>query len=190
MRTPAARVFFVDVTYDIGPHSEDQTVKGYKEILEAEFGIALEPVNIGQGADIPSFMVEIPHTVVWVTGGVLALVYAGKPIKDGIDAWIQLAQRVRSYFPRPLYPDSTAAFSLAIERTKDLHGIADGITILEYYCIERRLQNKIQPEDDETLDYIDRNAGEFTHCFHIECQGRVYKITIDGRSIFMNILRK
>lgn len=77
----------------------------FRLALEAEHGLAFEDADIGPGASLPAFAALIAPVTGVVTAGVAVLI-AGKPIRDGLDAYLDLAGRLRKFFTRQGLPQS------------------------------------------------------------------------------------
>lgn len=175
-------IFALDETYDTGDEGTyEQRSEAFREILETEFGLPVRKVNIGPGADVPAFIIDLLNGTSpnWVF--MLGLFFAGKSIQENLGAWVDAVKVVRSFFGKRVVLARKAASLLAVEAVfNDLDGIPKSIKMLSY-----RTWYDEDPTSYDRTSIIEPNAptlnmSQIVHVFEIEADGLLFRITVEG----------
>lgn len=175
-------IFVLDETYDC---EDEETYplrsEAFRVALEAEFGLSAIEGNIGSGADVPAFIIDLLNgaTPNWVF--LLNLFFAGKPIQDNLGAWIDAVKAVRSLFGKRVVLARHGASVLAIEAVfNELGGLPKSVKMWSY-----RTGYGENPASYDRAGIIGPNAptlkmSQVVHVFEIEADGLLFRVTVDG----------
>jgi hypothetical protein len=184
-------VYIVDESYP--PRTEEfenesdateRLSRAYHASLVAEFGHEFEDVNIGPGADLPAFATHISENAIPLLPWILAVLFSGKPLRDNIDAWMDLASRIKRYFSRPVLLNRNGAAALAVDATiTEIGRVPRSIRLIGYHC-----GHVAEPDhlgQHENIFRIDGtapslNASTLRHVFWIEADGATFRVTVEG----------
>jgi hypothetical protein len=175
-------IFVLDETYDTDDEeSYPQRSEAFRAALEAEFGLPTLEANIGPGADVPAFIVDLLNGTSpnWLL--LLGLFFAGKPIKENVSAWIDGVKAIRSFFGRRVVLGRHGASVLAIEAVfNEVGGIPKTVRMLSY-----RTWHDPDPTKYNLSNTIEKNApilnmSQVVHVFEIEADGQLLRVTVDG----------
>lgn len=134
-------VCFWDTSYG---QSEDEVTASrvLREELERWTGVPLQKVEIFPGASGPGF-----GTVVRYASLAIGILYAGKPINEGLDGWLSVATRLRAYLAQGLVTNRNGAAALAIDAAIGDGGLDPaGIHLVRYEAIDARMNEVIVSE--------------------------------------------
>jgi hypothetical protein len=179
-------VAIVDQTYGV---SDDEAWEAEREAfrleLEAEFDMSFDEGNIGPGADFPVFVALLDMAVHQVWPFVIAALLLGKPIRENLAAWRDMARKLQSFFTRGVYFNRKGALVLAVDAVFDeLGNLPKSIRLLGY-----RPSHVAESEDlatmviaSEAADALPTlNLGVVIHVFELDVDGAIYRVQIDGK---------
>lgn len=180
-------VAVIDETY--GDSSDDDWLiarEEFRQKLEAEFGLSFSDANIGPGADLPVFAALITPLALPVSVAFAVLV-AGKPIKEGLDNWLAMAEQLRKLFRRQVYLNRNGAAVLALQAvTKEYRALPRSILLVGY-----KVQHVMDPDDLAALDPLTEIAdppgtiylGALRHIFEFNVDDTVFRASVEGRTV-------
>lgn len=184
-------VTIVDETYGAYPDEEWAGVREtFRQDLQAEFGLDFTDTDIGPGADLPAFATLIEPLVAPAAAG-LAVLIAGKPIREGLDNWLILAGRVRRLFTRQVFLSRNGAAALALEAVVGAHGgLPQTLKVVGYTT-----EHILEPEDLAAVDGLTEiappprtsNLSMARHIFEIMADEDTYRVSVNGKSV--NLLK-
>jgi hypothetical protein len=179
-------VAIVDETYGVSDDEAWESARdAFRLELEAEFGTSFEEGNIGPGADFPVFVTLIDMAVHQVWPLLLAALLLGKPIKENLSAWHDMARKLKSFFTRGVYFNRKGALLLAVDAVLDeLGSLPRSVRLLAY-----RPSHVAESEDLATMILGSEVAdplptlylGFVAHVFELDVDGAVYRVQIDGK---------
>jgi len=181
-------VAILDETYGHGDSDEewDLAREAFRKALEAEFGLSFEDADIGPGASFPAFAAMIGPVVTVATAGI-AIVIAGKPIREGLNAWLAMAVDLRKFFTRKVYLNRNGAAVLAIGAVaKEAGQLPTSVQLLGY-----QPQHVLEPHDLASQDRLTEIAaapgtiylGALRHVFEIDADGAVFRVSVEGKTV-------
>lgn len=175
-------VFVLDETYDTEDEdSYEQRSEAFRIALETEFGLPALEGNIGPGADVPAFIIDLLNGTSpnWLF--LLTLFFAGKPIQENLGAWADAVKAIRAFFGKRVVLARQGASVLAVEAVfNDLGGIPKSIKMLSY-----RTWHDEDPRSYDCVATIEPNAptlnmSQVVHVFEIEADGLFFRVTVEG----------
>jgi hypothetical protein len=178
-------VIVIDETYGGDEATYEEDSEQYRQNLIHEFGKDFEEVNVGPGADIPAFLTDLANTSIPLWSAVLGAFFLGKPIKDNLDAWLQMRDALRRFFSRPVVLARHGAAVLAINAIVDEIGDMPRLVRLLSYRVGHISEGdgwkqidaeKVIQENPPTL-----NLGYLIHVFEIEADDSLFRIAVDGK---------
>lgn len=178
-------IIVIDETYGGDEETWEAVREQYRLDLEREFGGSFEDANVGPGADIPAFLTIISTTSVPLWSVLLATFFLGKPISENLEAWGQLAKKVRGFFHKPIALSRHGASIIALEAVfEEMQGIPKTVRLLNY-----RVGHIADAEDPATVrtdNEIQENIdtlclGYVKHIFEIEADGQMFRVCVEGK---------
>ena len=181
-------VLIIDETYG---ESDDETYEieseRYRRELEREFGREFREANIGPGADLPAFLTVLTTTQVPLWAVLLATFFAGRSIKENLNAWSEMAKALKRFFGRPVMLGRQGAAVIALEAIMDeMDGLPKAVRLLGYTVdhlgdpaplIERSPIDTIADVPDTLV------LGMALHVFEIEADGVRFRASVDGKNV-------
>ncbi|HQR90103.1 MAG: hypothetical protein B7Z44_05275 [Caulobacter sp. 12-67-6] len=189
----ALLIAIVDETYGVSDDDDwTQAREVFRLNLEKEFGLPFEEANIGPGADLPAFVTLLQTSQTSVLALLIALFFGGKPIKESLTAWRDMARKLLSFFPRRIFLNRQGAAVLAIDAVMEaMGGLPKSIRLLSY-------RNR-HVHEDENLATIEASTeiaeppatlylGYVRHVFDIEADGVLFRVGVEGQSVAVSRL--
>lgn len=177
-----------DETY--GDAESDADWEDVREVfrlaLEAEHGLPFEDADIGPGASLPAFATLLDPVTGAVAAGIAVLV-AGKPIRDGLDAYLDLAGRLRKFFTRQVFLNRNGASVLALAAVaKETGQLVGAIQLIGY-----QPQHVLDPDDLSLLDPLTKidaapgtiYLGALRHIFEFDIDGVRVRASVEGKTV-------
>lgn len=149
--------------------------------LEREVGFKLYEADIGPGASLPAFVALLPISAPVTL--LLTLFFAGKPINENLDHWIEIGKKLRKLFVRPPRLNRQGAAVLAIQAIIDhINHLPKSIRLESYRPRSLMDDNDLDPTVDAEIYEAPETLflGFVEHDFHIEADGVKYRVTVDG----------
>lgn len=181
-------IAILDETYFDGAPEENWEARrdAFRQTVEAESGLSFTDADIGPGASLPAFATVIAALAL-PASATFAVLIAGKPIKEGVDGWLELAGTLRKLFQRQVYLNRNGASALAIEAiVKEHRKLTRSITLIGY-----QPQHVMDPDDLAALDPLTEIAdapgtiylGALRHIFEFDVDGHIYRVSVEGRTV-------
>jgi hypothetical protein len=180
----------VDETYGV---SEDEAWERDRErfrlSLEREFGVRFEDGNVGPGADLPAYLTLLQTTTevpLWVV--VASIFFLGKPLKENMEAWPEVARKLQPFLKRPAFFNRQGAAVLAVGAVcAALGGDVPKSLQLQSY----RTPHVAEPYDLRSMQRCDGIAeapptlslGFIRHVFELEADGAQFRVGVDGTEV-------
>jgi hypothetical protein len=173
-----------DETYP--PQDEEHWEKeseAFRVALEKRFGARFQEVNIGPGADIPAFLTVVATTEVPLWSTLIAAFFFGKSINENLEAWRDIASKIRSLFTTRTTLNRNGAGVLAVEAVfEEMQGIPRTLKQLSY-----RTGLVLDSDDFEEMPEAREieqspptiNLGLVRHIFEIEADGQKFRVSVD-----------
>ena len=178
-------IAIADGSYGVSDEAWPKASEAFRRGLEAEFGVVFEEGNIGPGADLPAFitLLQTPTVPLWQL--LVAAFLLGKPIKDNLDAWRDMARSVRVYFSRSAFLNRQSAVPIAVEAVADrIGGSPKAIRLVGY-----QVRTPLDPTDaEDVIEGVDEGPvtlflGFTRHVFEVEADGERFRVEIEGTEI-------
>jgi hypothetical protein len=184
-------VLVIDETYGGDEETYLAESESYRKGLEREFQVLFVPANVGAGADIPAFLTVIATTSIPLWAVLLGAFFVGKPIKENLEAWIEMGATVRRFFRRPVVFSRHGAAVLAIEAVFDeIGGMPKTVRLVSYRQQHIGYQDKLaslpKSTDIGSTPPI-LNLGHVQHVFEIDADEVSFRVGVSGKKI--DILR-
>lgn len=176
------KVYFYDTTYEGGT---DEESVAYKRSLEIELGKTLEVTNIGAGADVPAFVLDLLDRYEEIAL-VLYLFFKGEAIRVNLDEWATLAKRLRGLKKYAHVLGRGAAIVRAVEKYCSTSGQALGhIRLLAYEAFDRRMGRPPAGYRPSHIDppVAEERISDTIHIFLIEGDDSSVVFTIDQSEV-------
>ena len=192
MNNSEPRIYFIDQSYDNhGDLSEEEASDQERKEIETEFGVHVQPANIGSSADLPAFLLALGTPVALL----VTLFFQGKAIKENFGAWTDIGRTIRDYFNRPVRLNREAALFLALYTyAKERSITLSEIQLVGYKVFDRRFEKskvdtcpliqEISPSPKEIY------LGDIIHVFDVILNGTLVRFVIDGRNIKIDDLEE
>ena len=189
MPTEPVRVFIPDPSYGGGSSldlSDEEASLQFGRLLEEEYGSAFQPTSIGTGAALAALFTELFSDPAAVA---LALFFAGKPIKDGLEAWGSIYQRLTKFFHHNPTFDREGAAILGYEAIVERLGGVPNSYQLTGFAIQNRLAeiNPMKLPDPGELRTIepapDRVQAAAVYVFQVVADGMPFRFRVVGRDV-------
>jgi hypothetical protein len=191
------RVFIPDPTYGDGEWTEDWRngpVTGpsaeFRKSLEDEFGGEFRFTSIGTGAAISAYFLELASSPFGeLAAGAIALFFAGKPIKDNLEAWGSAYKQLVKFFHRDPTFSREGAAVLVYEAVVDKMGGLPKSYELRGFGIQHRLAftdplNPPDPSPPSTIEEApERVERAMIYVFHVVADGRTFLASVDGHNV-------
>lgn len=176
-------IFFEDTSYPLNGDSEFASSR-LATVIQSETGLELDEVDIAPGYSLPAWLAEIdPNSV--ITGGLLiGAFFQGKNILKNLDAWAQLASRLKALIFRKVFLNRTAAASLALDELLaqlDFDPQSE-VSLISYTAYDRRYQwneGQISNEANVRVEY----QAFVIHAFEFKVDEGVYLVVVDGKDV-------
>lgn len=182
-------VAIIDETYGRNEKTYETESQLYLKSLRHEFKADFEESNVGPGADIPAFVTVLTENLLPLLPWLVAVFFSGKPLIDNIDAWRNIATRIRKFFSRPVVLNRNGAAAIAIEAVmEDLGGTPRFIRLKSY-----RPAGIWEVEDFHKLSEVAEisnspeviQLGMVFHVFQIEADYVDFFVGIDGKRVLI-----
>jgi hypothetical protein len=190
------RVFIPDPTHGEGDWSsatESGPTKGpsaeFRQSLEAEYGEEFQFTSIGTGAAMASYFVELVSDPSRDIAVAVALFLAGKPIKEGLEAWGSMFRKLSKFFRQKPTFDREGAAILVYEAVVERLGSIPKSYQLKGFAIQHRLRypdpsNLPDPGVVTTIAPApDRVERAMVYVFQVVADGRNFRVAVDGDSV-------
>lgn len=177
-------VLVVDAPYySFDEDSYPRESEAFRLMLEAEFGLPASEANIGPGADVPAFLIDIVNGSVpgWLL--LLNVFFAGEPIKKNLAVWLEAARQLRKFLSRPGALGRHGASILALEAVfQEMGGIPKTVKLLSY---RSEHDDRVDLADFSRSSEIGPNPPTLTlsrvkHLFEIEADGVLFRVSVEG----------
>ena len=178
-------VIVIDETYGGNEESWEVESEQYRRELEQELEAGFEEVNVGPGADIPAFLTDLIDAKVPLWSAALVAFFAGKRIKESLEAWTEMAGAIRRFFARPIVLARHGAAVLAVEAVlNQMDGMPKMIRLVRYRA--GHLGERVSPAQADLGDGIEENPptlnlGQVVHLFEIEADGILFRMSVNGK---------
>jgi hypothetical protein len=175
-------IFFVDTAYGF---EEDEAVLSnqLKAELEIELGVELEEVDIGPGAALPAWLFTLDLGAVAVSGAIIALFFQGRRIEENIEAWSNLACRIRGLLNREVALNRSAAAILAVDEVVQVSGAnKPSVRLIDYRWLDsrfERFEDDTGSIDPARMEY----HGYIVHVFELDIDGERYLAVVEGKDV-------
>ncbi len=183
----SGEIFVVVIDESYPPTDEgltEEESEKYRVRLEREFGVTFQDANIGPGADIPAFLTSISTASIPVWTLLFGLFFAGKSIKENLEAWSEIGQTIRRFFSRPIVLARHGAAVLAVEAVfQQMDGVPKSIQLLSYrvgYTGDSDDLKNIDPSTEIHDNPPTLSLGYVVHIFEIEVDQNRFRVGIDG----------
>ena len=131
-------IIFNDPYYDSENEGKDFTLELKARLAPFDSEAGIFGTDIGHGADAPAYLVQLFTSVDWSTlltasgVGVGATFFLGKKINENIDAWLEIAGKVKKIIDTlsPSRIDEHAATLIAL---KELEGTIESMAEISIY---------------------------------------------------------
>lgn len=185
-REDQVQIAVIDETYCAVEHEADwdEAREEFRRKLESEYGVPFEDADIGPGADLPAFVTFLSGTAavpMWAM--VAAAFFMGKPLHENLQAWRDMALKLRNFLKRPAALNRHGAATLAVEAVFDeMDGIPSELRLASYGT--RHIGDPEHPVSQlEIADAAPTQVlGFIQHVFRIEADGVMFEVVVDGRS--------
>jgi hypothetical protein len=178
-------VIVIDETYDGDEQSWEADSEQYRRQLEQEFEAVFQKVNVGPGADIPAFLTELINARMPLWSATLVAFFAGKGIKENLEAWTEMAHALRRFFARPIILARHGAAVLALEAVFDeMGGMPRVIRLVRYrpgHLAEHGSPSQANLGDGIEESPLTLKLGYVVHLFEIEADGVLFRVSVDGK---------
>lgn len=139
--------------------------------------------DIGHGADSPAFLIELYSSVDWslLLNGVGGLFLMGKKINENINAWLEIAQKVKKLIQKinPSRIDENAALLLFLNKLSATDDLVDVKVSLQIFDGEQVTWGK------RTLDKVSDRIYLITAKFPSKVH--VFGITASQKELFNHV---
>ncbi len=113
-------IYIPDRTY---PDEEDKSDE-FKAELEAEYELSTKYADIWPGASFPAFLMELSVAAWPYLAMVIYVFFKGKEIKDNLDAWTELLEKITPFRKHRPYFKREGAAVLAVAAVTQALGAA------------------------------------------------------------------
>ena len=179
-------VLIIDETYGSGDEAHAEASERLRCSLEAEFGTEFQEANVGPGADLPAFLTIVSTANVPLWALLLGAFFMGRSINENLDAWSEIARKIKPFFGRRVILARNGAAALAVEAVlEELGGLPKAIRLVGYRPCDIGDKRNLQVSDGN--EEIRENPqtlflGQVLHEFEIEADGLRFRVTVDGKS--------
>lgn len=178
-------VLILDETYGTTEDDWEEESENYRKSLEEDFGVNFTEENVGPGADIPAFLTVIATTSVPLWSVLIGAFFLGKPISENLNAWADIARKLRSFFARPVILARHGASVLAVEAVfNEMGGMPKTVTLRSYrvgHIGERDSIENLGSSEEICENVPTLNLGYSFHIFEIEADGQKFRVSVDGK---------
>ena len=174
-------IMFTDPYYDSETPDKDYTPELIALLKPFDKEVSVFETDVGHGADCPAFLVQIFASVDWPTfltaSGAGATFLLGKKINENIDAWIEIAEKVKSIIKKfiPYRVDENAATLLVLSDLKEKQLITNNISIsvqqIQYSPVPSG-KYKLDKHPD-ALYIITINTGNNAHIYGVKSNAEI-----------------
>ena len=192
----AFRVFIPDLTHGEGDWSEageNGPTRGpsadFRHELEVEYGEEFRFTSIGTGAAVASYFVELVSDPYRAAAVVVALFYAGKPLKEGLEARSSLYKKLSTFFHHQPTFDREGAAILVYEAVVERMGGVPKSYKLNGFVVQHRLaypdpRNLPDPGILTTISPApDRVQRAMVYVFQVVADSRDFRVEVDGHRV-------
>ncbi len=196
-------IFIIDESYgheseyvDISQYEDESgyvtaASNKYKEVIEAEFNVDFEEVNIGPGADIPAFVTVISDHIVPLIPWIMAVFFSGKPIVENVKVWRTVFGKLKSYFSRPVEFNRHGAAVIAVEAVfNEMGGLVKTLRLVSYRTGYRHEDEEPSIQSDKQIEDAQPtlSLSMVKHIFEIEADGVSFHVAVDGNKAIIRRL--
>jgi hypothetical protein len=179
------RIYIPDATY--GREDWEEESPKFRQRLIKEYQLPFEETDIGTGAGEPGLVTALIDS--WPVVLAAGLFFNGKRIKENLDAWIDVFQRLKPFFKNQATFDRDGAAVLAIDGIRSALGKLPTSVRLVGYQTDSLLNQPFEDAAadkgtingiDPALDYVRRAT---IHIMQIEADGRMFKVFVRGSNV-------
>ena len=173
-------ILFTDPYYDSETPEKDYSPELIELLSPFNTDISIHNTDVGHGADCPAYLAQVFTSIDWSTfltaSGAGATFLLGKKINENIDAWIEIAGKVKMLIGKltPYRIDENAATLLALsdlQEQSSLKGKIDiSVQLIEYSPVPWG-KFKLDKRPD-ALYVITVNTGERAHIYGIKSNAK------------------
>jgi hypothetical protein len=176
-------IFFLDTTYPING-DDTEVSESLKRIIQDELQCEIEEVDIWPGASLPAWLFQLDLTSLAISAGAMVLFFKGTAINENLDAWVELAQKIKIALTRKCYLNRSAAAALAIDEVLKLVGPSrpKRIILSKYKKADNRFENfhdATETDENVRIEY----QGTVIHVFEFHVDEKEYLVVVDGRDV-------
>ena len=177
-------IYIPDRTYGQEDESEEKSLQ-LKAQLEAELQCALEDADIGPGASFPAFLLELSQAAWPYLAMALYVFFKGKDVQDNLKAWPELYKKLSPFRKHDPYFNRESAAVVAVnEIAAALSNEPRSLRLIAYNIADATGG----PFDLDAISGIaddseERYVGWIAHLFHIEVDGRTFKVVVQGNQV-------
>lgn len=176
-------IFFLDTTYPISGDDEGVS-EALKRIIQEEVDSEIEGVDIWPGASLPAWLFQLDLTSLMISAGAVTLFFKGKAINESIDAWVELARKLKKVLTRECHLNRTAAAALAIDEVLKFSGPIPPreLVLKKYKVADNRFESfhdATETDENVRVEY----QGTAIHVFEFLVDQREYLVVVDGRDV-------
>lgn len=174
-------ILFTDPYYDSPTPGKDYSPELIENLSPYDTEVAIHNTDVGHGADCPAYLVQLFSSVDWATfltaSGAGATFLLGKKINENIEAWIEIAGKVKRLIDKlaPYRVDENAAALLAMGELKEraaLKGNIDiSVQLIEYSPVSWG-KFKLDKRPD-ALYVITIKTGERAYIYGIKSNAKI-----------------
>jgi hypothetical protein len=176
------RVAILDPEYgqssETGEEFEVRT-EALRRELELEFGMDAEPADIGVGASASAFI----FTFTSVVGVFWTLLISGKKIKESLEAYGELYQKLRPFLSREPTLDRNGALAVALKELIDRNGNIKHVRLVGY----RPMSILTMEEEPTVIDTIENDPETILHTtihlFEFDLDGERARVSVFGAEV-------
>ena len=166
---------------------ERRASEAFRRELQSEYHLAFEFTSIGTGAAQAAYFTLLSLGSWPYLALALAVFFQGKRIKENLEAWIELFQKITPFFHRkPTLDHSGAAIIAVSELMSALKPPPSSFRLIGY--VRKNWWDKQEgKEDPGFIDAIEPPADRVTsitiHVFQIQADERHFRVFVEGTDV-------
>ncbi len=189
MTADAIEIYIPDVSY--GKYETEAEWEWHsselKRELEREYGLPFEPTSIGHGAASPAYVATLAFDASPHRKPPMALFFKGEHIKENLEAWLDIGNKLAVFFPRKPTLNRSGAAILAVDKIASAIGRVPATIKLIGYRRITFFDEMEQLADFKPLTTIEAAPERVTaiskYVFHIAADDWRFIVLVEGHDV-------